>query len=139
MVAGLVREIFHRIDAETAGVSTSTRGSSFTPLLQAEMFLEANPLQPKLTALLDKVGIPRVRSAWNMLYLIDPTGLVAKLGPEDLEVWDQDGLFTLRRGDREERYSRRQMVKVLFGPERVTDICGNKLPIPIYTPTTDHV
>ncbi len=139
VVAGLVREIFHRVDAETAGVSTSTRDSSFTPLLQPEMLVEANPLQPKLTTLLDEVGFPFRRAAWNMLYLIDPAGLVAKLGPDDLEVWEQDGLFTLRRSDREERYSRRQMVKVLFGPERVTDICGDQLPIPIYTPTTDHV
>ena len=139
VVAGLVREVFHRVDEETAGVSSSTRDSSFTPLLQAELFLEANPLQPKLTALLDKAGIPLQRTAWNMLFLIDPAGLVARLGPDDLEVWEQDGMFALRRGGREERYTRRQMVKLLFGPERVTDICGAQLPMPIYTPTTDHV
>jgi GNAT superfamily N-acetyltransferase len=139
VVGGLVREVFHRVDAETAGISTSTRDSSFTPLLEAEIYLEANPLQPKLMSLLDRFAFPVVRSAWNMLYLVDPVGLIGKLGPGDLEVQEQKGLFFLCRGDREERFSRRQMVKVLFGPERVTDICGDQLPIPIYTPTTDHV
>ncbi len=39
----------------------------------------------------------------------------------------------------EEALTRRMLVKALFGPERVTEVAGDRLPVPLSTPSTDHV
>ena len=138
-VAALLRVVFESVDALNEGRSSTRRGADGKVELRSYLSVEANPMQEGLVSLLDGLGLPVSRNAWRMLQLLDPVSILKKLGLPDIEVSARGDDFALRAGQRKESFSRRQLVKVIFGPERISDIAGDRLPVPLYTPTTDHV
>lgn len=139
-VAGLLREVFRIRDDENSGVSTSKReGPDNAAVLKPQISFVTGPLYQELFADFEKRGIPVERKPWHMIHLTDPAGLLGKLGPDDIEVTESDGEFVLKRGGRVESFSRRSLTKLIFGPERISDIVSDRLPLPVFTPLTDHV
>ena len=140
LVAGLVRAVFHMRDRVNEGLSSSKRDEERSvAVLNPRLSLQTSPQHTELVSLLEGLGMPVERKAWHMIYLTDPARLFRKLGLDDIAVDETEGFFTLQRGRRKESFSRRRLVKLFFGPERVSDIAADKLPIPLYTPNTDHV
>jgi GNAT superfamily N-acetyltransferase len=140
LVAGLLREVFHRRDEANQGLPASKRDKDTNrAVLNPRLELQTNPQHAGLVALLDGLGIPVERKAWHMIYLTDPQSLPGKLGLDHIRVAETDDQFVVESGGKRETFSRLQLTKLFFGPERISDIAGAPLPIPIYTPNTDHV
>ena len=139
LVATLLRQVFERLDADNQGRSTTARDDEGRVELQSHLTVEVGPRQTGLVRWLERLGFPMSRGPWNMLQLLNPVATLDKLGHGDLEVTVRGDDYTLRAGEREETFTRCQLVKVIFGPERVTDIAGTRLPVLLSTPSTDHV
>ena len=140
MVAGLARKVFHLRDGLNRGLPTSKRDrDTNTAVLNPRMAIQTNPQHVELVGLLDRLGIPVERKPWHMIYLTDPVALPGKLGLENMHVTEIDGGFNVESGGRTEVFSRLQLTKLFFGPEKISGIVPPSLPVPIYTPNTDHV
>jgi len=139
LVAPLLGAVFERIDKVNEGRSTTRRGGDHQVELKSHLTVEVSPLQSGLVALLDRIGIPVSRHSWHMVQLLDPATILEKLGIRDVTVAKRGDKFLVQAGERAESYSRRQLVKLIFGPERISDIAGDRLPLPLFTPATDHV
>ncbi len=139
LVAALLRAVYALVDAVNQGRSTTERDDQERVDLTSELQVEVIPQQTGLVALLDRIGIPVTRAPWHMLQLIDPAEILRKLGLNDVTVHTRGDRFVLSGPDGEEVLSRRMLVKALFGPERVTAVAGDRLPVLLSTPSTDHV
>lgn len=139
LVAPLLGVVFERVDNVNEGRSTTRRGADHQVELKSHLTVEVSPLQSGLVALLDQIGIPVSRHSWHMVQLLYPSSIFDKLGMSDITVSKREDDFLVQAGERAESYSRRQLVKLIFGPERISDIAGDRLPVPLFTPATDHV
>ena len=140
MVAALLRQVFHIRDEANAGLPTSKRDEQKNvAILNPKISLLTNPLHRKVVNLFDGLGVPVERTPWHMIYLTNPARLLRKLGLGDIRVTESEGKFVLERGRKKETFNRRQLTKLIFGPERISDLAPDRLPIPIFTPRTDHV
>ena len=139
LVAALLRAVYARVDAVNEGRSTTARDDRDRVDLTSGLQVEVIPQQAGLIALLDRIGVPVARAPWHMLQLIDPAAVLRKLGLNDVAVSRRGDLFVLSGPGGEEALTRRMLVKALFGPERVTEVAGDRLPVPLSTPSTDHV
>ena len=83
--------------------------------------------------------MPAESRPWHMIHLTDPARLFQKLGLDEIRVKESEGEYSLEWKGRRERFSRRQLTKLLFGPERISEIGSDRLPIPVFVPSTDHV
>ena len=139
LVAALLRAVYARVDAVNEGRSTTARDDRDRGDLTSGLQVEVIPQQAGLIALLDRIGVPVARAPWHMLQLIDPAAVLRKLGLNDVAVSRRGDLFVLSGPGGEEELTRRMLVKALFGPERVTEVAGDRLPVLLSTPSTDHV
>ncbi|MCY4372429.1 MAG: GNAT family N-acetyltransferase [Spirochaetaceae bacterium] len=139
LVAALLRAVYARVDAVNEGRSTTARDDRDRVDLTSGLQVEVIPQQAGLIALLDRIGVPVARAPWHMLQLIDPAAVLRKLGLNDVAVSRRGDLFVLSGPGGEEALTRRMLVKALFGPERVTEVAGDRLPVLLSTPSTDHV
>lgn len=139
LVAALLRAVYSLVDSVNEGRSTTERDDQERVDLTSGLQVEVIPQQTGLVALLDRIGIPVTRAPWHMLQLIDPAAILRKLGLNDVTVRTRGDRFVLSGPGGEEVLPRRMLVKALFGPERVTEVAGDRLPVLLSTPSTDHV
>lgn len=139
VVAALLRAVYARVDSVNEGRSSTARDDHDRVALTSDLRVEVIPQQTGLVALLDHIGIPVTRAPWHMLQLIDPAAILRTLRLADVSVRRSGDRFVLSGPDGEEVLTRRMLVKALFGPERVTAVAGDRLPVLLSTPSTDHV
>jgi len=128
-VAGLMREAFN-VRREQAGPTSQERTllSVSTPAIQSG-----------LPALLDGLGLPRSRSYLGMMKVLDPEGLLRQLGLGGLEVEERKETVRLADGNQSVELSRRELVKLIFGPEKVSTFGSQYFPAPFYQWALDRV
>jgi len=122
-VLGLMRIVFGREGARAMHILTPAEDAGIAQLLRQRGF-QARP---------ECVG---------MIALIDPLRIVKRYGIEDLVVAPDSGPgggWNVTKGSQSVAYSRNEMVKFLFGPERPPGIQHPKLPLPFYYDWLDHM
>jgi len=137
VVAGLVREVFRRED-ETV-VSTSERDDTGAPVLDASLLVHTPAADDGLSGVLAGIGIPRSESYVGLLRIPDLARLLNKLGLDEIEVRRHEDGVVLTRGGESCTLSPRQQVKLVFGPERVTDFAADLFPVPFYHWPLDYI
>ena len=114
VVAGLVRALFERLDDPEASVSAYAPGEDPT-FSMAVMTPDASDGLPGL--LLSR-GIPRSLDYLGMILVLDALGLFDALDIRDVTVERRDGGWRLKHGQATLDVSLRELVKLVFGPER---------------------
>jgi len=92
-----------------------------------------------LTQLLDDRGIPKQTRYLGMLRVIRPESLLRKLGLNGITVHEHEDRIDLGWKGTNVSVTRRALVKLLFGPERISPFAQDRLPIPIYWWGTAHM
>jgi len=137
-VAGLVAEIFHRLDDPAASTSTRDRTRPGTgPTLHLQV--TSPPRDEGFGSLLERIGLPAEHHYLGMLRVVNARQLLGKLAPRLVVERDDETDLTLRDGSARLTLSRRDLVKLCFGPERVFAFARDVLPVPFYQYALDRV
>ena len=134
-VAGLIREVFARLDDPSA--STSTVDDGREPLT-GHLQVTASPSGNGLGDYLGKFGIPHQLAYFGMIRIINPAQLINKIAPRITVEEEGDKVILDDEGERLQM-DRRALVKLLLGPERVTSFADDILPFPFYQWPADKV
>ena len=119
--AGLVREIWGRRESAAAGGSTSRRG---------EMSVQAPATDRGLGALLRGLRLEHRMGYLGMMWVVNLESLLLKLGlAGEIAAERIEGGWRLRRGAETAEIPERRLVKLLFGPERVSSFAADLLPV----------
>jgi len=137
VVAGLLREVFWLEDQPSA--STSDHDATGAPVLQAHLSVHLPAAVEGLSNVVGSIGFPRSETYLGLLRIPDLPGLLSKLGLEEIEVRQQKDSAVLSRGSEGCELTPREQVKLVFGPERVTDFAADLFPIPFYHWPLDYV
>lgn len=97
------------------------------------------PVSDDLTQLLDERGIPKQTRYLGMLRVICLESLLRKLGLHEMAVHEHEDRIHLSWKGTHASFTRRALVKLLFGPERISTFAQDRLPIPIYWWGTAHM
>jgi len=139
-VTGLIREVFRRRDKPEA--STTARDQrTFRPALQARLSVitPAYDMAGRLPKVLDDLDIPKQVGYLGMLRIINLQRLLKKFNLDEIKVEEEEEKTSLQEGSRRAEFTRRELVKLVFGPERLSDFARNLFPIPFYQWPLDHV
>jgi predicted acetyltransferase len=138
-VAALARAAFEALDDPQA--STSRRASEPGSAFLRTLSLQTPGWSQPLTELLDRLRIPFESQYLGMLYVIDPQAIVTAYGLAGVEITPLAGdgpedelenrRYRVRVGPSETTLDRRQLTKLLFGPERVSDVGSDLFPLPL--------
>ena len=141
-VAGLLKLLFEELDNASKDEPRTGRADNHRPQRRPLLRVEVSPLA-SLDPLLAGRLYPARHAYWHMFYLANVEQTVAKLDAPLAVAGDGTGHFELRRDADASRYSRGQLVQLLFGPEARGAVAGGVVPIgaPVHlsTPYTDHV
>jgi hypothetical protein len=74
-----------------------------------------------------------------MIRIVDAPGLVAALGLQGLELAARAGGWTLRHAGQTLAVTERELVKLLFGPERSPGFAADLCPLDFYQWPLDRV
>ncbi|HEX5414229.1 MAG TPA: GNAT family N-acetyltransferase [Chloroflexota bacterium] len=137
-VAGLIGEIFRQLDDPS--VSTSTRDRRKSPDgLTLRLKVATPPIDEGFGGWLQHLGVPAQFSYLGMIRVVNARQLLAKLAPRIVVERDEEAEICLRDGDTSLTLSRRDLVKLCFGPERVFQFASDLLPAPLYHYRLDRV
>jgi hypothetical protein len=137
-VAALIGEIYRRRDDLSVSTSTYERGRAPrapTPLVE----IETPPADDGLGHFLADLGLPARFSYLGMFRIIDAHQLLGKIAPRIAIERDDEDELELRDGSERLTISRRDLVKLCFGPERITSFASDALPVPFYQWRLDRV
>ena len=134
-VAGLIREVFARLD--DPNVSTSTVDDCREPLT-GHLQVTASPSGNGLGDYLGEFRIPHQLAYLGMIRIINPAQLINKIAPRITVEEEGDKVILDDEGERLQM-DRRGLVKLLFGPERVTSFADDILPFPFYQWPADKI
>ena len=137
IVAGLLREVFELED--DTSVSTSGRDEAGRILLHAGLSVHTPVGDNGLHGLLAGRGLPGSLDYVGLLRIADLSSLLAKLGLEEIQVEQKGDTALLTRRRERCELTPRQQVKLVFGPERVTDFAADLFPISFYHWPLDYV
>jgi GNAT superfamily N-acetyltransferase len=130
-VAGLVGEIWRR--RESAGPASTTNRPG-------QMTVETPVVNRGLGELLRGLNLPHRFSDRGMLWVVNLESLLHKLGlAEKVSAERIEGGWRLRRGAETAEIPDRHLVKLLFGPERVSPFAPDLFPLEFYHWTLDMV
>lgn len=133
VVAGLVRATFEASDDPTA--STSTRAHDGGSVSLRAMTLRAPGFPHPLVELLDEVRLPYHTDYLGMLYLVDPQAILDAYGLTSVQLRAEGSEFVLRDSGGSGvgvRFDQRQLTKLFFGPERVSNFAADRFPLPFW-------
>lgn len=134
-VLALLRHVFSEIDDPSVRTSERPAGQRAT----VEMTVTAPAAAGAVADRLLNLGIPNNLEYMGMLRVLDGAGLLKTLGvPIVAEATDEAGWILYRDSERA-ALSAREFVKLVFGPERVSDVGGSAFPIPFYQWPADRV
>jgi predicted acetyltransferase len=148
IVAGLVRACFERLDDPAA--STSQRDSGDGPALLRTLTLTTPGWQHPLVTRLDHARIPHTIDYLGMIYVVDPQAILNAYGlssicsvsslasmagtsmadTDHVEAKGQEFVLTYR--EESAKFSRNQLAKLFFGPERITEFAADIFPLPFW-------
>lgn len=137
IVAGAIREVFQQMDQSEA--STTDRNEFFEPVLQATFSINTPGSRTHLSELLDDLAIPRRIDYLGMLKIISINSLLKKLGLEDIRVEENSDKIDLYRGEKTAQFTIRKLVKLIFGPEKISNFGKDIFPINFYQWPLDRV
>ena len=126
-VGALLHTVFQRIDDPSLRTTRRAPGQRATP----EMTVQT-PGHDELAGWLLDLGIPHRLDYLGMIALFDTPGLLSALGIQDVTVQRVGEGWRICRGDRSLELGERELVKLLFGPERATDFAANLFPLEFY-------
>jgi ribosomal protein S18 acetylase RimI-like enzyme len=134
-VAALLRSVFERIDNPDARTSLRAPGQRATP----EMHLSAPDASDGLPALLLRLRIPHSFGYQGMIKILDAPRLLKSLGLDAISLCDSGERMVLERGAEKIDLSERELVRLIFGPERPSDFARDVLPAPFHVWPMDRV
>lgn len=97
------------------------------------------PASDDLTRVLEDRGIPKQTRYLGMMRVIRVESLLRKLGLNGIGVHEHEDRVRLSWKGTNASFTRRDLVKLLFGPERISSFARDRLPIPIYWWGTAHM
>jgi len=103
------------------------------------MKLEAPYLSEGLPRLLLDLGLPYSLNYLRMMWVPHLPGLLEALGLEDITAEETDDTVRLFRGDETVELTRRELVKLIFGPEHVADFAPDVFPVSFHQWPLDAV
>ncbi|MEM7125360.1 MAG: GNAT family N-acetyltransferase [Chloroflexota bacterium] len=132
-VAGLIRTVFEELDDSSFSTTQiDERGLSLT----LRMSIHTPPIDVGLGKLFYEQGLPHGRRYLGMIYIVNPQQLFEKIGVDvvvEKESVEGDGKSLLLRYDSHLlQMNQRQLVKLIFGPERSTSPLSNYFPLSFY-------
>lgn len=137
ILAGLLKAWYEKVNDQT--ISTSARDASFRPAsLTGVEFLAPWTGHP-IVDLLDEIRIPFGAEYVGMIHILDPNGVLDTFGYKAISVTEQGGLHTIRRDNESVTLDQRNLAKLFFGPERVSDMASNIFPLPFWQWQIEHV
>lgn len=137
IISNLIRKVFYQMDKR--GASTIDKDKSFKPVLQATLSVNTPGFRAGLSALLDDLGIPKRTDYLGMIRIINIRSLLKKLGLEDIRVEENLDKINLYQEKKKDGFTRRELVKLIFGPERVSNFRKDIFPINFYQWPLDRV
>ncbi len=138
IVTGAIREVFFQ-QMDHPGASTTDRDESFKPLFQATFCINTPGFRTDLSDLLDGLAIPKRIDYLGMLKIININSLLKKLGLEDIRVEENSDKINLYRGEKTAQFTIRELVKLIFGPEKISNFGKDIFPINFYQWSLDRV
>lgn len=125
IAAGLVREAFRRWDDPNAPLSSSPSLGRFG--------IETPVSEQGFPGLLRELRLPCEYTWRGMMWIADLGGLLEKLGLcDEIGVERTPSGYRLCRGGGEIELTEREAVKLVFGPEKITDFAEDLFPIEFY-------
>jgi hypothetical protein len=137
-VAALIGELYRRRDDLSVSTSTYERGGAPrvpTPRIE----VETPPMDEGLGHFLTELGLPAQFGYLGMIRIINARQLLGKIAPQITIERDDEDELALRDGSERLTMSRRDLVKLCFGPERITSFARGVLPVPFYQWRLDRV
>ena len=67
------------------------------------------------------------------------TGVLDAFGHQDIDVMENNGRMIISRDGQSLSLTRQQLVKLLFGPERIDGFASDVLPLKFWQWSLDHV
>ncbi|HEY3398754.1 MAG TPA: GNAT family N-acetyltransferase [Armatimonadota bacterium] len=132
LVAGLIREVFHRRDDASAPTSTTNH--------PGRLLVETPVVDRGLSLRLRGLGLPYHYGYRGMYWVANLESLLTKLGlAEQIQFARTDGGYLLRRGAEQVDLSERHLAKLLLGPERVSSFAADLFPLEFYHWDADMV
>ncbi|MBM3935482.1 MAG: GNAT family N-acetyltransferase [SAR202 cluster bacterium] len=127
-VAALIRAVFEALDDPNQ--STTTRAPTSRATIElAVKTPEANTGLPRT---LDTLGIPMRAEYIGMILILDAPGLFKTLGITEVTLERRDAGWRLQYQNRKLDLTERQLVKLVFGPERYPHFAPDVFPIDFY-------
>ena len=135
IVAALVRALFERLDDPEASASTYAPGEDPT----FEMTVACPDASDGMPSLLLDRGIPRSLRYRGMILILDAPGLFQALDIRDVSLQRLEDGWRLQRGQSILDVSERELVKLVFGPERFPGFAPDIFPVDFYQWPLDKV
>jgi GNAT superfamily N-acetyltransferase len=135
VVAALVRAVFERVDDTTVHTSERPPGQRAT----LELGITTPVAEGGLPAMLVARGIPRTLAYQGMIKILDAPALFAALGIDGVSLRRSEPGWRVTHHDQALDLDERQLVKLVFGPERFGDFGAGVFPVPFYQWPADHV
>ena len=135
IVAALVRALFERLDDPEASASTYAPGEDPT----FEMTVACPDASDGMPGLLLDRGIPRSLRYRGMILILDAPGLFDALDIRDVSLQRHDGGWRLKHSQSTLDVSERELVKLVFGPERFPGFAPDIFPVDFYQWPLDKV
>jgi len=134
-VAALIRAIFDRLDDRSTHTSERPPGQRAT----IELMVTTPVATEGLPGLLGTRGIPSTLTYQGMIKILDAPGLFRALDLREIDLERHDEGWRVHHRGQLLDLSERQLVKLVFGPERFPDFAPGVFPVPFFQWTVDHV
>jgi len=134
-VAALIRAVFGAVDDPTIRTSERPPGQRATP----EMHVLTPASGYGLPAMLGELGIPSSLESMGLILMLDASGLFRSLGIRDVKVRAVGDGYQLTHETTTLDCTPRELVKLVFGPERVPGFAPEIFPIDFYIWQADRV
>jgi GNAT superfamily N-acetyltransferase len=136
VVASLIRAVFARLDDTSVHTSERPPGQRAT----LELGVTTPVADDGLPSILSRLGLPRTLAYQGMIKILDAPGLFSALGLTPEVSLDRVGAgWRVGHCGRHHDLTDRQLVKLVFGPERFVDFASDLFPVPFYQWPVDHV
>lgn len=129
-VAALVRIYFETLD--DPGTSTTQRNEAGRPLALQNLTLMTPTWQHPLLTLLDAVCLPYATEYLGMLFVVEPRRLLDAYALSAVKVERAGDEFILEYKGERAQFTRNQLAKLFFGPERISNFAADLFPLPFW-------
>jgi ribosomal protein S18 acetylase RimI-like enzyme len=134
-VLALLRHSFRQLDATAQSTTERAPGRRATPEMK---LVTPGPGDPVADAL-DNLGIPYAHEYVGMIAILDVARLFEALGMNDIQAEARTNGLELRSRGQACTVGQRELVKLVFGPERRSDFRRDVFPIPFFQWPLDRV